>query len=141
MNTLHIAGLSYFSALFANFSALGFDFSMFLDGNSISPYCLDNSSLPEGYKDIPVNLRPLQCQLTVPHHPYLDTLPFSTFWQRALAVLSTDPPLLDEDDLCVDLMLKDGLVCWVSTGGGRMDRGSPWEGRSWEAKGWFLRKW
>ncbi|KAJ5804824.1 hypothetical protein N7474_010689 [Penicillium riverlandense] len=140
-NTLRISRLSYFSALFANFSALGFDFSVFLDENSISPYCTDNLSSPEGFKDTPVNLRPLLCQLTVPHHPYLDTLPFPTFRQRALAALSTDPPLLNEDDLCVDLMLKDGLVCWGSIGGGGMDRGSPWESRSWEAKGWFLRKW
>lgn len=140
-NTLRIARLSYFSALFANFSALGFDFSIFLDENSISPYCTDNLSLPEGFKDTPVNLRPLLCQFTVPHHPYLDTLPFPTFRQRALAALSTDPPLLNEDDLCIDLMLKDGLVCWGSIGGDGMDRGSPWESRSWEAKGWFLRKW
>ena len=140
-NTLRIARLSYFSALFANFSALGFDFSLFLDENSISPYCTDNLSLPEGFKDTPVNLRPLSCQLSVPHHPYLDTLPFPTFRQRALAALSADPPLLNEDELCVDLMLKDGLVCWGSIGGGGMDRGSPWESRSWEAKGWFLRKW
>jgi hypothetical protein len=140
-NTLRIARLSYFSALFANFSALGFDFSIFLDENSVSPYCTDNLPLPEGFKDTPVNLRPLLCQTTVSHHPYLDSLPFPTFRQRALAALSTDPPLLNEDDLCVDLMLKDGLVCWGSIGGDGIDRGSPWESRSWEAKGWFLRKW
>ena len=72
-----------------------------------------------------------------------DVIPFASFRERAITAASTDPPLLDEDDLCVDLMLKEGLVCWGSAGGGPrgMDAAAPWDTRSWEAKPWFLRKW
>ncbi|RSM13232.1 hypothetical protein CDV31_005936 [Fusarium ambrosium] len=137
-NVLHIARFSYFAALFANFGSLGFDFSLFLDEASVSPF-VGRSDLDD--TDVPSSLRPLASQRSVSHHPYIDSLPFPEFRRRALAALSTDPPLLDEDDLCIDLMLNDGLVCWGSTNDNGMDRGTPWDSRSWEAKGWFLRKW
>lgn len=137
-NVLHIARFSYFAALFANFSSLGFDFSLFLDEASVSPFV--GRSDPDN-TDVPSSLRPLESQRSISHHPYIDSLPFPEFRRRALAALSTDPPLLDEDDLCIDLMLNDGLVCWGSTNENGMDRGTPWDSRSWEARGWFLRKW
>ncbi|KAI8656484.1 BZIP domain-containing protein [Fusarium sp. Ph1] len=137
-NVLHIARFSYFAALFANFSSLGFEFSLFLDEASVSPF-VGRSDLVD--TDVPSSLRPLPSQRSISHHPYIDSLPFPEFRRRALAALSTDPPLLDEDNLCIDLMLNDGLVCWGSTSENGMDRGTPWDSRSWEAKGWFLRKW
>lgn len=137
-NVLYIARFSYFAALFANFSSLGFDFSLFLDETSVSPF-VGHSDLDE--TDVPSSLRPLASQRSVSHHPYIDSLPFPEFRRRALAALSTNPPLLDEDDLCMDLMLNEGLVCWGSTSESGMDRGTPWDRLSWEAKGWFLRKW
>ncbi|OIW22421.1 hypothetical protein CONLIGDRAFT_638340 [Coniochaeta ligniaria NRRL 30616] len=139
-NVLRIARFSYFAALFANFSCLGFNFSAFLDENSVSPFC-GRPDDDTNDVDIPSSLRPLPSQRTISHHPYIDSLPFPSFRRRALAALSTDPPLLDEDDLCIDLMLKDGLVCWGSTGQNGSDHGTPWDSRSWEAKEWFLRKW
>jgi hypothetical protein len=148
-NSLRIARFSYFSALFTNFSSLGFDFGLFLDERSVSPFC--TSSTTEGGStdtstilpthDVPPNLRPISSQYKVPHHPYIDSLPFPTFRRRALAALAADPPLLDEDDLCLDLMLHDGLVCWGSASQNGMDHGTPWDSHSWEAKEWFLRKW
>ncbi|EEU34279.1 uncharacterized protein NECHADRAFT_101803 [Fusarium vanettenii 77-13-4] len=137
-NVMHIARFSYFAALFANLSSLGFDFSLFLNETSVSPF-VGRSDL--GDTDVPFSLRPLASQRSISHHPYIDSLPFPEFRRRALAALSTDPPLLDEDDLCIDLMLNDGLVCWGSMSENGMDRGTPWDSRSWEAKGWFLRKW
>ncbi|RTE82761.1 hypothetical protein BHE90_002678 [Fusarium euwallaceae] len=118
-NVLHIARFSYFAALFANFSSLGFDFSLFLDEASVSPF-VGRSDLDDTI--VPSSLRPLASQRSVSHHPYIDSLPFPEFRRRALAALSTDPPLLDEDDLCIDLMLNDGLVCWGSTNENGMDR-------------------
>ena len=138
-NVLRIARLSYFAAFFANFSSLGFDFSVFLDETSLSPFCGQNSSDVDN-SDIPIHLRPVASQFTVSHHPYIDSLPFPTFRRRALAALAADPPLLDEDDLCIDLMLNDGLVCWGSVDNG-VDHGTPWDCHSWEAKEWFLQKW
>ncbi|KAL6881168.1 hypothetical protein J3F83DRAFT_37569 [Trichoderma novae-zelandiae] len=148
-NSLRIARFSYFAALFTNFSSLGFDFGLFLDERSVSPFCTGdatedanmNSPTTIPADHIPLNLRPIPSQYTVPHHPYIDSLPFPTFRRRALAALAADPPLLDEDDLCLDLMLHDGLVCWGSASQNGMDHGTPWDSHSWEAKEWFLRKW
>lgn len=148
-NSLRIARFSYFAALFTNFSSLGFDFGLFLDERSVSPFCASSATEDAGMDasttcsthDVPLNLRPVPSQFTVPHHPYIDSLPFPTFRRRALAALAADPPLLDEDDLCLDLMLHDGLVCWGSASQDGMDHGTPWDGHSWEAKEWFLRKW
>ncbi|KAI8654748.1 BZIP domain-containing protein [Fusarium keratoplasticum] len=65
-NALHIARFSYFAALFTNFSSLGFDFSLFLDETSVSPFVgrsdLDDTSVPS-------SLRPLESQRSVSHHP------------------------------------------------------------------------
>ncbi|PNP52069.1 hypothetical protein THARTR1_07278 [Trichoderma harzianum] len=146
-NALRIARFSYFAALFTNFSSLGFDFGLFLDERSLSPFCVNspaedaNTSTATQYENIPFSLRPISSQYTISHHPYIDALPFPTFRKRALAALAADPPLLDEDDLCLDLMLHDGLVCWGSAGQNGMDYGTPWDSHSWEAKEWFLRKW
>lgn len=140
-NVMHIARFSYFAALFANFCSLGFDFSLFLDEASVSPFVGRSDLDDTDDTDVPSSLRPLASQRSISHHPYIDSLPFPEFRRRALAALSTDPPLLDEDDLCIDLMLNDGLVCWGSTSENGMDRGTPWVSRSWEGKGWFLRKW
>lgn len=146
-NTLRIARFSYFAALFTNCSCLGFDFGSFLDERSVSPFCHSNATKDGDTcmaivdSNIPPNLRPLPSQRTVTHHPYLDTLPFPTFRRRALAALAADPSLLDENDLCLDLMLYDGLVCWGSASQNGMDHGTPWDCHSWEAKEWFLRKW
>ncbi|KAK5991679.1 hypothetical protein PT974_07712 [Cladobotryum mycophilum] len=87
-NSLHIARFSYFSALFANFSSLGFNFSLFLDENSTSPFYKQSDLNTD---DFPPSLRPLPSQLTVPHHPYIDTLPFPVFRHRLLAALAADP--------------------------------------------------
>ncbi|KAH0496936.1 hypothetical protein TgHK011_004275 [Trichoderma gracile] len=147
-NSLRIARFSYFAALFTNFSSLGFDFGLFLDERSVSPFCTRSATKDASMKttilpahNFPPNLRPISPQYTVPHHPYIDSLPFPTFRRRALAALAADPPLLDEDDLCLDLMLHDGLMCWGSASPDGMDHGTPWDSHSWEAKEWFLRKW
>lgn len=146
-NALRIARFSYFAALFTNFSSLGFDFGLFLDERSQSPFCVKsaaedaNTSTVTEDENIPFSLRPISSQYTISHHPYIDALPFPTLRRRALAALAADPPLLDEDDLCLDLMLHDGLVCWGSAGQNGMDYGTPWDSHSWEAKEWFLRKW
>ncbi|QYS93550.1 BZIP domain-containing protein [Trichoderma simmonsii] len=146
-NALRIARFSYFAALFTNFSSLGFDFGLFLDERSQSPFCVNraaevaNTSTVTEDENIPFSLRPVSSQYTISHHPYIDALPFPTLRRRALAALAADPPLLDEDDLCLDLMLHDGLVCWGSAGQNGMDYGTPWDSHSWEAKEWFLRKW
>jgi hypothetical protein len=77
-----------------------------------------------------------------PHPCYADTLPFASVRQRLIGMLNCDPPLLDADDLCKDLV-RGGLICWGSSisGDARKGSGAPWDCRSWEAQPWFLKKW
>lgn len=54
--------------------------------------------------------------------------------------LERDPVLLDEDQLCYDL-LAGGMVCWGSQQSLHgMEAAVPWDARSWEPKVWFLKK-
>ena len=54
--------------------------------------------------------------------------------------MQQDPPLLDEDELCQDLV-AGGMTCWGSKQSSLgMDTAVPWDSRTWEPKVWFLRK-
>ncbi|CAK7266938.1 hypothetical protein SEPCBS57363_002345 [Sporothrix epigloea] len=128
----------------------------------------------------PRDLQPVDAQILVAHHPYLDVIPFGGFRGRALALLAEMeadkevaaavsenlkrngtsielPYLLDEDELCYDMNVADGLVCWGSQVGNagasqsaqaKRDSDSardmrscqPWDMRSWEPQVWFLKK-
>jgi Domain of unknown function (DUF3425) len=134
-NILPITRLSYFASVFTNSSILGFDFALYLSEESVSPLYSPPPQSPlktTKTPDLPPSLTPTPLQQKVPHHPYIDVLPFPLFRTRALAALSSSPSLLDEDELCVDLMVNEGLVC---------EGGRPWETGSWVVRGWFGRKW
>ncbi|KAI3401628.1 hypothetical protein diail_10229 [Diaporthe ilicicola] len=89
----------------------------------------------------PKDLQPVDVQITVEHHVYLDVIPFPSFRERALRALAHDPPLLDEDELCCDICNREGLIVWGSQGNDQgMEACRPWDMRSWEPKPWFLRK-
>lgn len=91
---------------------------------------------------IPLDLRPTTNQFLIPHHPYIDLIPWPTFRSNVLAAISLNPPTINEDDLCMDLA-NDGVRCWGNTRTSLHGRGegSPWDSRSWEAAPWFLKKW
>lgn len=95
------------------------------------------------YKTLKPDLRPTKEQITTPHHPMLDILPFPTLRSNFLK----SQAFIDDDELFHDIL--SGLVCWGMSGLGKRDRnsgtgkassGTPWDHRSWEAKPWFLRK-
>ncbi|OAA67907.1 hypothetical protein SPI_00102 [Niveomyces insectorum RCEF 264] len=86
--------------------------------------------------------------------PYGDTNNISNYYNAG----SVPSPacLFDEDELCYDMAMADGLVCWGGASGdtaavsaqGRRSPGMgrdmracvPWDGRSWEPQVWFLKK-
>ncbi|KAM5351658.1 hypothetical protein ACJ41O_004381 [Fusarium nematophilum] len=116
------------------------------------------------FRSVAPDLRPTDLQLTFGHHPYIvcssppwnsrmrafefvansplaqDVIPFRSFRDNIIKALSHDPPLLDEDILCHDL-LAGGFTCW---GSGHNPLGMaaavPWDARSWEPTVWFLLK-
>lgn len=95
------------------------------------------------FRTLKPDLRPSREQIIIPHHPYIDVLPFPTL-RKNLIIHQEE---IDEDELFPDILT--GLVCWGSAGSERNDgehatgfatTGKPWDARSWQAKGWFLKK-
>ncbi|KEY71444.1 hypothetical protein S7711_10101 [Stachybotrys chartarum IBT 7711] len=153
MNTLRLLHTSFYAAILANSISISLKNQEVFKDEGLSPYSLDYKTghKIEGLADaharfdahVPRDLRPTDVQLLVPHHPYLDVIPFASFRQRAVAALAATPPLFDESEMCQD-MEGEGLICWG--GGGNDARSSgiaaevPWDSRSWEPRVWFLRK-
>ncbi|KUJ23167.1 uncharacterized protein LY89DRAFT_727941 [Mollisia scopiformis] len=91
------------------------------------------------WNEIPKALRPTRGQITVPHHPWMDMIPFPTLRDRALTLSALNPPIIDIDDFKNDVFMNCGMFCWRT--GGTGGSGQPWDMRSWEAEPWFLKKW
>ena len=51
------------------------------------------------FQHIPHDLRPTAAQRAIPHHPYIDLIPWPTFRTKVLQAKTMTPSLLDEDDL------------------------------------------
>lgn len=150
-NNLHMQHFSTVAALRANAELLGISFQKLVDPNSVSLFYSKTPLTPEAtelvlsqrFQHVKPHLRPTALQLTHSHHPYVDLFPCPIFRQRLIEVLSTDPPMIDESDLCADFG-NGGLICWGSRLGGSpgaTGSGAPWDIRSWEAQPWFLKKW
>ncbi|KAH8799073.1 hypothetical protein F5884DRAFT_905534 [Xylogone sp. PMI_703] len=149
LNNLHLTQQSFWAAISANARVLGFQLEDYLDGDAISPiFILSNmlvattgvGSTTESFSTVPKHLRPSMMQLEKEHHAYLDVLPFPKFRESTLVAVGQDPPLIDEEELCMDLM-NDGLVCWGSQdSNGRINACLPWDQKSWEPQVWFLKK-
>lgn len=101
-------------------------------------------SVQRSFRGLKYDLRPTRAQILVPHHPYIDVLPFPTMRDRLIDAVAREPPLIDEDELCDDLE-KEGIIFWGLTSPARREspsgNGVPWDSRSYEARPWFLRKW
>lgn len=135
-NTLAIGVMNGPEAIFADESGSPFNKDWVSSKGSIQL-----SQIRSKFSGAPRDLQPVDVQITVEHHVYLDVIPFPSFRDRALRAIAQDPPLLDEDDLCRDICSNEGLVVWGSQGNSRgMEAARPWDMRSWEPKPWFLRK-
>lgn len=155
--------ISFFTACLANARFLGLNPRDIMKDEAISPFSARAEQLPdkEEYRaqfttygstasspdELPSHgftndMAPTMEQLTITHHPYLDLIPWPSFRARAIVASSMEPPMIDEGDLCLDL-LNNGIYCWGMRGASLHGRGegTPWDSRSWEAKPWFLKKW
>ncbi|MCJ1398394.1 hypothetical protein MMC11_001592 [Xylographa trunciseda] len=151
VNCIRIKQLCALAAVRCNAESLGITFAQLCDEDSDSPFhdtssvaqYADNTACATRFQHVSPDLRPIAAQLRYRHHPWIDTIPSPTLRQRLIQCISSDPPMVDEDDFCLDLQ-KDGLVCWGSMLG-KAERpggsGAPWDVRSWEVQPWFLRKW
>ena len=140
--SLHmVIRLNLFNALARNAITMGFPIEGLCKGEYISPFNA-YGPYPAGFPSAttlhcPTALQPTALQGTILHHPWIDLFPFPTFRDNIL--LAIDAGLLDDDDLCCDVLelwasdleSRPSLVIWGES--------SDW--RSWEASPSFMRKW
>lgn len=116
---------SIVNASMLNGIILSCDTLTMMDEDALSPFTNQMALSP----NIPKDLEPTQMQRTVPHHPYIDIIPFSGFRDKMLRFMD----IIDEDDLCC--MMHTDWGVWGSR---------PWDKTSWEVgekfakKYWFL---
>jgi hypothetical protein len=149
-NNIRIKQFLFVAALSANAESLGLSLDILTRDDAESPFFrtsiseeVAKTSSMSDFSDLKTYLRPCASQVIHSHHPYIDVLPFPTLRERVIKLTCAEPPMIDVDELCNDL-LNDGLICWGSSLGDRNSAtgsGSPWDLRSWEAQPWFLRKW
>ncbi len=88
------------------------------------------SQIPRTYRPAtpgPSSLFPTELQRTIPHHGYIDMIPFPIIRDRILETLA----VINEEELCHDLQ-SDEWKIWGK---------KPWEPKSWEFSGEFVLKW
>ncbi|OIW29060.1 hypothetical protein CONLIGDRAFT_633258 [Coniochaeta ligniaria NRRL 30616] len=135
---LRVVQINVFHALARNAVALGLSTSWLLY-DSISPFGQIGPPIPvPAPPSYPDSLTPTPLQASEPHHPWVDLLPWPVLRDRILHLSAGD--LLDEDDLCHDIVELDttlapsekaALIVW----------GAPWDPSGWEATPAFLQKW
>ncbi|KAE8381857.1 hypothetical protein BDV26DRAFT_289060 [Aspergillus bertholletiae] len=144
LRTIKLTNFSGTSAFLENAKQLGLSFGDFADDNSESPFYSRDAGRyqPISYQALGADLQPTPEQMRIPHHPYLDIIPFPSFRAKALMAISSGTPEFSEDELCFDLA-HDSMRCWGSTASSLHGRGNgtPWDARSWEVAPWFLKKW
>ncbi|KAL1870456.1 hypothetical protein Daus18300_005143 [Diaporthe australafricana] len=150
--TIYVQQNGLFAAVMDNTLAIGVlaGVQAVFDDDANSPFTRDwidskgsveLAQIRSKFSAAPRDLQPVDVQITVEHHVYLDVIPFPSFRERALKALAHDPPLFDEEEMCVDICTNEGLIVWGSQGNDQgMDACRPWDMRSWEPKTWFLRK-
>ncbi|KAG0634606.1 hypothetical protein HOY80DRAFT_515949 [Tuber brumale] len=122
------------TAVLSNLSKLGVTAEEYVKDDTLSPFL--STSMPILHSRISTldqqapHLAPTNLQLEVPHHPYIDIIPFSGFRDNLLYALNSAPRTVDEDELCTDI--ERYLKVW-----GRLT----WDTKSFEFEPEFLEKW
>ncbi|KAL3462102.1 hypothetical protein BJX64DRAFT_259626 [Aspergillus heterothallicus] len=142
---LGLTRLNFLRALHANIDVLGYSAAEMHD-DAWSPFgCAGAPKI--SYNDVdslPPALRPTAIQLSVPHHPWLDLIPFPTLRDN-LILLGDDlddarlchdmsgrgTPVVSEEKRLSDSAGETGVIVWRD----------PWDPSGWEVTESFLRRW
>ena len=124
---LGLTQLNVRRALVVNIEVLGLTASEMHD-EALSPFSMSYTYRPR-MDDLPASLKPTAIQQSVPHHPWLDLLPDAAL--RNNLILLDSAGLLDEDQCCIDMCSRTGLIVWRD----------PWDPTGWEITPAFLERW
>ncbi|KAL2793493.1 hypothetical protein BJX66DRAFT_306012 [Aspergillus keveii] len=142
---LGLTRLNFLRALHVNIDVLGYSAAEMHD-DAQSPFGVPSAAKP-GYSDVeklPVALRPTVVQLSTPHHPWLDLIPFPQLRDNLILLGES----LDDTQLCFDMSGR-GTAAGVpdnrlgNAGGetGVIVWRDPWDPSGWEVTETFLRRW
>lgn len=117
-------------ALVSNTYTLGLTIEQTGDDDALSPFTTNSPLIPS---HLPTALIPTALQKRIPHHPWLDLIPFPRM--RDNLIRAGDAW---DEELCGDMMGffhessgREGVIVW----------GEPWDPRGWEASEEFLAYW
>lgn len=117
-------------ALVSNTLTLGLTVEQTGDDDALSPFTTNSALIPS---HLPPALVPTALQKRIPHHPWIDLLPFPRM--RENLILAGDEW---DDELCADMTGffhpptgRQGVIVW----------GEPWDPRGWEATEEFVEYW
>ncbi|KAL6699716.1 hypothetical protein J3F84DRAFT_361562 [Trichoderma pleuroticola] len=142
----HLLGIMQFNVMraFGTLSSIiGFSSDNLIDEGALSPFSsYTYSAHGTPHVRLPKSLAPTVLQRSVPHHPWIDILPYPQMRDNLLRLESgvstaTEKRQYDADSLChwmvgLDTCQKEsGLILW----------GDPWDLASWEVTAEFLHKW
>ncbi|KAK9424582.1 hypothetical protein SUNI508_03458 [Seiridium unicorne] len=117
-NQLHLLiKLNVLNAVARNATLIGMPTDRLCADEAVSPFCRSGPLRLADEASWPKHLRPSAAQISVEHHPWIDMLPFPVMRDRAIRAFQSG--VLDEDELCLDLMEVDGdrsetpsLIVW-----------------------------
>lgn len=151
-NNIQFTKTTIFNAFLTIALSLGFNLRDLVDANCLSTATQSPFYRPTTPQDdprallaaarlpfAPSNLQPTLPQILIPHHPFLDLIPFPALRASAVTLAAAMPHAFSMTELKKDVYIHGALVCWVGAQSG--GTGQPWDTRSWEAAPWFLRKW
>ena len=128
---LVLVKFNVFRAMVSNSDTLGYSLTTNCDDDALS---LFNSPTTYSFSSLPKALQPTKLQREIPHHPWIDQLPFPAMRNNLL--LAGDG--YDDMELCGDLVGFfsagsgcTGLVVW----------GEPWDADGWEITEAFAKRW
>ncbi|KFY82731.1 hypothetical protein V500_10361 [Pseudogymnoascus sp. VKM F-4518 (FW-2643)] len=128
---LVLVRFNVFMAMMRNSMALGLSSKETMKDETLSPFCSPNlKHVPA----LPPLLRPTELQCRIPHHPWIDQLPFPTMRNN----------LLRAGDSFDDTMLCGDLIGFFSAGTGKTAMivwGEPWDPAAWEVTEEYLEHW
>ncbi|KAL3431572.1 hypothetical protein BDV09DRAFT_188246 [Aspergillus tetrazonus] len=130
---LHLIQFNFIKALIENMAVLGLSSDQ-LDDDANSPFNTMGPSHPYLATSLPLSLRATMIQRTIPHHPWLDLLPFPQMRDNLISAGES----YDETQLCLDMkgygnpdMDHTGIIVWRD----------PWDPEGWEVTESFARNW
>lgn len=154
--TASVPFLAFASGCVANAHYLGISIHDLMDINAQSPFSSTTSITSPTCKTVwtqsihygeaedffCTSLAPTWEQLTTPHHPFIDTLPWPSFRSRVITTIYSEPPLTDQKELTNDLV-HNGIRCYRIMRGHSYGNESfvPWDARNWKVEPWFFVKW